>query len=98
MADWRELYKATVLETNPTQLERLITETEDATFRRRRELAWSSGSKKERRKIAEASAALLTLKTERLGWPDTRKPNVTDCDHRTRPRLVKSAHPKVPSN
>ena len=70
MADWRELYKATVLETNPTQLERLITETEDAIFRRRRELAWSSGSKKERRKIAEVSAALWTLKTEKLSWTD----------------------------
>jgi hypothetical protein len=34
MADWRELYKAAVLETNPTQLERLITETEDAIFLR----------------------------------------------------------------
>jgi hypothetical protein len=72
MPDWRELYKATVLETNPTQLERLITETEDAIFRRRRELAWSSGSKKEGRKIAEASAALWTLKTEKLSWTDRR--------------------------
>ena len=26
MADWRELYKATVLETNPTQLEQLTKE------------------------------------------------------------------------
>jgi hypothetical protein len=25
MADWRELYKTTLLETNPTQLERLMT-------------------------------------------------------------------------
>ena len=32
MADWRELYKTTLLETNPTQLERLTTETEDAIF------------------------------------------------------------------
>ena len=30
MADWRELYKTTLLETNPTQLERLMTETDDA--------------------------------------------------------------------
>jgi hypothetical protein len=47
MADWRELYKAAVLETNPTQLERLVTESEDAIFLRRRVLAVS---KKERRK------------------------------------------------
>ena len=70
MADWRELYKATVLETNPTQLERLITETEDAIFLRVRELAGSSESAKERRKMAEASAALWALKTERLSWTD----------------------------
>jgi hypothetical protein len=68
MADWRELYKATLLETNPTQLERLMTETEDAIFQRRRELAGSSGSKKECRKIAQASVALWTLKTEKLSW------------------------------
>ena len=48
MADWRELYKTTLLETNPTQLERLITETEDAIFQRRRELAGSSDNKNER--------------------------------------------------
>jgi hypothetical protein len=70
MADWRELYKATVLETNPTQMERLITETEDVIFRRVRELAGSSDSKKERRKMAQASAALWTLKTENLSWTD----------------------------
>ena len=46
MGDWRELYKTTLLETNPTQLERLITETEDAIFQRRRELAGSSDTKK----------------------------------------------------
>jgi hypothetical protein len=68
MADWRELYKAAVLETNPTQLERLIKETEDAIFFRVRELAGSSDSKKERRKMAEASAALWTLRTKKLGW------------------------------
>ncbi len=73
MADWREFYKASVLETNPTQLERLITETEDAIFLRVRELAGSSGSKKECRKMAEASAAVWTLRTERLGWTDRKR-------------------------
>jgi hypothetical protein len=70
MADWRELYKATVLETNPTQLEQLIKETETAIFVRVRELAGSSDSAKERRKMAQASAALWTLKTEKLNWTD----------------------------
>jgi hypothetical protein len=70
MADWREFFKTTLLETNPTQLERLITETEDAIFQRRRELAGSSDNKKERSKIAEASVALWTLKTDKLSWTD----------------------------
>jgi hypothetical protein len=72
MADWRELYKATILETNPTHLEQLIRETEDAIFLRVRELAGSSDSKKERRKMAEASAALSILKIEKIGWRDRR--------------------------
>jgi hypothetical protein len=76
MADWRELYKATLLETNPTQLERLITETEDAIFQRRRELAGSSDNRKEHRKIAEASAALWTLKTEKLDRTDRKTKSV----------------------
>ena len=70
MTDWRELFKATLLETNPTQLARLITETEDAIFQRRRELAGSSDNKKERLKIAEASVALWTLNSEKLSWTD----------------------------
>jgi hypothetical protein len=73
MADWRELYKAAVLETNPTQLERLVTESEDAIFLRRRVLAVS---KKERRKMAEASAALWTLTTGKLGLTDRKAKSV----------------------
>jgi hypothetical protein len=68
MADWRELYKATLLETNPMQLEQLIKETEDAIFMRLRELAASSDSAPERRKMAQASAALWNLKTQKLNW------------------------------
>jgi hypothetical protein len=73
MADWRELYKATVLETNPAHLDRLITETEDAILLRRKELYGSSDAAGERDEIAEASAALLALKIEKLNWPDTRR-------------------------
>jgi hypothetical protein len=63
---WRELYRATVLEGNPTRFERLITETENAILQRRGELAERSDAKKELRKIAEASADLRILKTEKL--------------------------------
>ena len=74
MTDWRELYKATVLETNPTQLERLRTDTQDAISLRLRELAGSSNSAGEHREIEEALAARFVLKVDKLGWPDTRKP------------------------
>ena len=73
MTDWRELYKATVLETNPTLLERLMTETQDAISLRLQELVGSSNSAGKRREIEEASAARFKLKVDKLGWPDTRK-------------------------
>lgn len=72
MTDWRELYKATVLETDPTKLERLIVETTNAILKRLPELdAASSDSVDELREIEEASAALRTLRIEKLGWPRT---------------------------
>jgi hypothetical protein len=70
MANWRELYEATVLEANPTQLEKLIHETEAAVFKRMRELDKSSNGAGERHKISEALAALRALKTEKLEWPE----------------------------
>jgi hypothetical protein len=54
----RELYKATVLETSPTQLKQLVEETEDAIFLLVRQLAGSSDSKKEGHKMAVASAGI----------------------------------------
>jgi hypothetical protein len=74
MADWRELYKASVHETNPARLGKLINETEDAISRRLQQLARSSNGAGERHQIEEASAALHTLKIERLNWPDPPRP------------------------
>jgi hypothetical protein len=74
MTDWRKLYKATVLETSPTQLARLTKETQDAIFRRLEELAGSSNSAGERREIEEALAARFQLKVDKLRLPDTRQP------------------------
>jgi hypothetical protein len=70
MAHWHELYEATRLATNPTQLEQQIKETEDAIFLRVRELAERSDSAKERRQMAQASATLWNLKTQKLRWTD----------------------------
>ncbi len=71
VTDWRNLYEATALETDPTRLERLITETLNAILERLPELDASSNSVEERREIEEASAALRTLRIEKLGWPRT---------------------------
>ena len=65
MSDWRELYKATVLETNPTNIEQRITETEVALLVRLLELGTSTEAGDERREIEVASKALVTLKQQR---------------------------------
>ena len=46
MANWREFYETTVLETNPTQLQKLIRETEGAISKRLRELDKSSNGRR----------------------------------------------------
>jgi len=71
MANWRELYETTVLETNPTQLQKLIRETEGAISKRLRELDKSSNCVGERHEIAGASAALRRVenrKARRAGY------------------------------
>ena len=65
MPDWRELYKATVLETNPTNIEHRTTETKVALFVRLLELGTSSEAGDERREIEAAAKVLDTLKQER---------------------------------
>jgi hypothetical protein len=69
MANWREFYETTVLETNPTQLQKLIRETEGAISKRLRELDKNSNGAGERHEIAGASAALRALKTKKLEGP-----------------------------
>jgi hypothetical protein len=77
MANWREFYETTVLETNPAQLQKLIRDTEVAIFRRMRELHASSDGAEERHEIAGASAALRALKTEKLESPDPKRARIS---------------------
>jgi len=70
MAEWRELYRTAVLETNPTEMERLIREAETAILRRISDLTQSPDHNGERKEIADASTALIVLKREKLGWPE----------------------------
>jgi hypothetical protein len=69
-SNWRELYRATVLETDLAALHELILETEDAILARLQALTGAPDADAERREIAEVAPALLNLKTERLGWPN----------------------------
>jgi hypothetical protein len=73
MSNWRHLYSATVLETNRKRLEGMVCELEIAICSRLRDLDKSPEPASERQELANASAVLLTLKTERLGWPDPTK-------------------------
>ena len=66
MSDWRELYRAAFLETNPTNIEQRITETEVALFLRFLELGTSTEARDERGEIEAVSEALVTLRQERV--------------------------------
>ena len=70
MPNWRELYNAASAETNPHNLGRLVDKAEAAMFLRLEELPQDPHGAAERGEILDAANALLTLKTEKLGWPD----------------------------
>ena len=74
MSHWRDLYAATVLETNRKRLEGMVCELEVAICGRLRDLDKFPEPGGERQELANASAVLLTLKAKRLGWPDPAKP------------------------
>ena len=73
MSNWRHLYTMTVVETNRKRLEGMVSELEVAICARLRHLEKFPEPAGERLELATALAALLTLKTERLGWPDPNK-------------------------
>lgn len=70
MPDWRALHGATLAETNPTLLERLVYETEEAITLRLQELARTSPGSAEISELRAAADQLLSIKVQRLGWPD----------------------------
>ena len=74
MADWRQVYGVAVFESDADNLTRLIHEVELRTFNRAQELA-ARPDPEESRAIRLAHAHLLTIKAERLGWPDPRNGN-----------------------
>jgi hypothetical protein len=74
MSDWRQVYEAAVSERNAAMLTRLVHEVERLTFNRARELV-ANPDPEESGAIQLAHAHLLTIKAERLGWPDPRNGN-----------------------
>ena len=66
---WQELYERALTETDDDKLIELIHATEGAMFRRWQETANSTDHQEERSAMDVASAALLSIKTHKLGWP-----------------------------
>ena len=64
MSDWRKLYTAAVLETDPSRLILAIAEAENAMENRLNESVLPA----ERQEIANAATALVVLKSERELW------------------------------
>jgi hypothetical protein len=69
MPDWKELYQAVMVETNPDFLELLMDDAEAAIWKRLRELDGNANGAAEIHEIEQASSKLLILRTEKLGWP-----------------------------
>ena len=66
---WKELYLWALIESDKEKLTGLVQATEQAIARRAKELLNSTERHKERSEMALANAALLSIKTYKLGWP-----------------------------
>ena len=68
-SSWQELYLAALLEPDQGKLTEMVLAVEDAMVHRAQELANSEAANQERTEMDRAAEKLLTIKTERLGWP-----------------------------
>ena len=66
---WKELYLWALIESDKEKLTGLIQAVEHAIASRAQELLNSPYHHEERREMAAANAALLSMKTHQLGWP-----------------------------
>jgi xanthine dehydrogenase molybdopterin-binding subunit B len=66
---WKELYLRVLIESDKEKLTGLIQAVEHAIASRAWELLDSSDHHDERNEMAAANAALLSIKTHKLGWP-----------------------------
>jgi hypothetical protein len=67
--EWQKPYKAALAELDLKTLSSLVAATETAMFLRLKALAASSDGPQERQAIADASQALLMIKSDKLKFP-----------------------------
>lgn len=68
-SSWQELYQAALVESDKEKLTQLVMAIEEAMFLRAQGLSDSKVDDKERTLMGDATQKLLTIKTEKLGWP-----------------------------
>jgi hypothetical protein len=66
---WRELHQAVLRESDSNRLHGMILAVEEAMFLRAQQLDASEAHRTERAAIEQAAEELLSIKTEKLGWP-----------------------------
>ena len=66
---WKQLYLWALIESDKEKLTELVQAIEGAIASRSQELLNSPDHHKERSEMAAANAALLSIKTHKLGWP-----------------------------
>ena len=66
---WKHYYELAMRDADPVETKRNVYVAEDALFFRWQALAGNSNHHDERAEMQRASADLLRVKTQRLGWP-----------------------------
>jgi hypothetical protein len=66
--DWKTLYRAAILETNKTVVQRRVAEAEQAVLARGRELFYNRGTREEQELLEDA---LYALRAFRTAWEHT---------------------------
>jgi hypothetical protein len=66
---WKQPYLEVLYETDKTRLNELVYAAEEAIFRRMLELSGSADHHEERSELKEASANLMAVQVNKLGWP-----------------------------
>lgn len=69
MRSWQELYREILTESDTGKLTELVLAVEQAIFCRAQELNGTEAGAKERAAMDQAARKMLTIKTEKLGWP-----------------------------